>query len=59
LAQAGIGQEKEKFPLVGMAGKNIQWRIDKMDELKEFTKKMLRDRLGKQNKPNKANRSPR
>ena len=57
LAQAGIGQEKEKFPLVGMAGKSIQWRIDKNDELKEFTKKMLGERLRKQNTPNKANRN--
>jgi hypothetical protein len=40
--------KEKKFPLMGVDGKNIQWRIDSMDGPKVFTKKMLSDRLGKE-----------
>lgn len=39
---------KKIFPLTGITGNSIQWRIDTMDNEKELTRKMLSDRLGKQ-----------
>jgi len=36
------------YPLIGITGDSIQWRIDSLDEPKEFTRKMLSDRLRKQ-----------
>jgi hypothetical protein len=50
--------KEKKFPLMGMAGDNIQWLIDKMDEPKEFTRKMLSDRLGKQKRTQQRKPKP-
>ncbi len=42
--------EEKTFPLIGVTGDSIQWSTDPNDDPKEFTRKMLSDRLGKQKK---------
>ena len=50
--------KEKKFPLMGMAGDIIQWRIDNLEDPKEFTRKMLSDRLGKQKKAQQRKPKP-
>lgn len=57
LCEWAQAQEK-KFPLMGMAGDIIQWRIDNLEDPKEFTRKMLSDRLGKQKKAQQRKPKP-
>ncbi|MBP9906581.1 MAG: hypothetical protein KBF66_13550 [Rhodoferax sp.] len=41
---------KKVYPLIGIDGQSIQWRIDSLDVPNEFTKRMLKDRLQRQKK---------
>jgi hypothetical protein len=50
--------KEKKFPLMGFAGDIIQWRIDNLEDPKEFTRKMLSDRLGKQKKSQQRKPKP-
>ncbi len=45
---AQLPKDKRPSPLIGVTGNSIQWGTDPNDDPKELTKKMLRDRLGRQ-----------
>ena len=45
---AQLPEKTKPSPLIGVTGNSIQWGTDPNDDPQELTKKMLRDRLGKQ-----------